>query len=78
MALAIAIIGIALSIFMFIRTENADERRARETLARHGEELTRVVADLETTGSQQAEALEGLVRVEQHRHPGVSSTISLW
>jgi signal transduction histidine kinase len=58
--LTIAIIGIALSVFMFIRTENGNERHASETLARHGEELTRVVADLETTGSQQAEALEGL------------------
>lgn len=59
-ALTIALIGIALSVLMFMRTENADERRAREALAGYGEELTRVVADLQTAGSQQAEALEGL------------------
>lgn len=59
-ALVIAIVGIAFSVVMFVRNDNAEERRARERLASNGEELSRVVADLQTAASEQTQALEGL------------------
>jgi signal transduction histidine kinase len=59
-ALTVAVVGVMFSVMMFIRADNADERAAREVLAGNGEELTRVVEDLQAAGSQQAEALEAL------------------
>lgn len=59
-ALTIAIIGIALSVFMFIRTGNVERELARETLAGTGEELMRVVTDLGALARNQAVALKGL------------------
>ena len=57
-ALAIALIGVAISIAMFARAQNAEEQRARDALASTGEELIRVVADLGALARNQAEALE--------------------
>ncbi|HLF43394.1 MAG TPA: HAMP domain-containing sensor histidine kinase [Acidimicrobiia bacterium] len=60
LATTIAVVGVAISVVMYIRNENSGEQRAREALASTGEELTRVVADLRTAASEQTEALEGL------------------
>ena len=57
-ALAIALLGVAVSISMFVRAQNAEEQRARDALASTGEELIRVVADLGALARNQVEALE--------------------
>lgn len=59
LALAIAVLGVAASVAMFIRAENSEERRALDTLASTGQEVSRVVADLGGLARNQAQALEG-------------------